>query len=67
MIFRIKMTRLYQLELALTYRRGQEEECHNLQPNYTKEDIKDVLQQLQNKIYDLSKIVNETQNVKTVS
>ena len=61
------MTRLYQLELALTYRRGQEEESLNLQPNYTKEDIKDVLQQLQNKIYDLSMIINETQNLKTVS
>ena len=34
-------------------------ESHNLQPNYTKEDIKDSLQRLQNKIYDLSKIVNE--------
>ena len=67
MIFRIKMTRLHQLELALTYMRGQEEESHNLQPNYTKEDIKDVLQQLQNKIYDLSKIVNEIEKLKTVS
>ena len=47
--------------------RGQEEESLNLQPNYAKEDIKDVLQRLQTKIYDLSKIVNETENVKTVS
>ena len=28
-------------------------ESDNLQPNYTKEDIKDILQRLQNKIYDL--------------
>ena len=61
------MIPLYQLELALTYRREQEEESLNLQPNYTKEDIKDSLQRLQNKIYDLSKIVNEIENVKTVS
>ena len=41
-------------------------ESHNLPPNYTKEDIQEFLQRLQNKIYDLSKIVNETENVKTV-
>ena len=41
-------------------------ESHNLQQNYTKEDIKDSLQRLQNQIYDLSKIVNEAENVKMV-